>query len=235
MNPKILMLLAPEDGGAAGGTEGAAGSIVEDPKGGKGDTGTPEGGSIIDGAGKKGEEKAGGEPKGQETAGDLKLKLPEGVDAKVAEPYMALAKKHGLKQEAAQEVFDLAFKAGNDGREALEKDIASTWEKTQETWLNEARTDKEIGGDRFKESVALADKFVIKFGGDKLMTALRESGLGKHPDVIRAFAKAGKAISEDSIAGTTGGKGGSGKVSQKAALKAEFPASPEMWEHLPDE
>lgn len=233
MNPRILMLLAPEDGGAAGGTEGD-----KAPEGGKAPTGTPEGGgSMIDGAGagKKGEEGAGGEPKGQEPAGDLKLKIPDGVDAKVAEPYLALAKKHGLKPEAAQEVFDLAFKAGNEGRAALEQDIASTWEKTQEKWLNEARTDKEIGGDKFKENVALADKFVNKFGGDSLMSALRESGLGKHPAIIRAFAKAGRAISEDSIAGTAGGKGGGGKVSQKAALKAEFPASPEMWEHLPDE
>lgn len=239
---KFKMLLAPE-GEGVGAVAAAAGAT--------GDTGTPAAAeksitgeapktdaapakSLVDGAEGKSGEKGGAQAEADKGAADLKLKVPEGMDAKVAEPYLAAAKKHGLKGEAAQEFFDLALKAGQESRTTFENTVKSNWEKTQAQWLDEARKDPEIGGDKFKESVANADKAVRRFGGDQLMDILIQTGLGKNPLVIKAFAKAGAAISEDSIGGTTGGKGSPGKLSEKQALMRDFPNSPEMWKHLPD-
>lgn len=237
---KMTMFCAPEGAAAAATTEGAKGttgapalSITGEPAKPAGEPGK----SLVDGqggtgtAGKPGE----GKPEGDKApAADLKLKLPEGMDEKIAEPYLQAAKKHGLKGEAAQEFFDLALKAGTESRTTYEQEISSNAAKMKDEWLAAARKDPEIGGDKFEASVALANKAVLKFGGEELMDALIKTGFGKFPAVIRAFARAGAAITEDSIEGTTGAKGGGEPKSKKAQLKAEFPNSPGMWEHLPD-
>lgn len=248
MTFKLRMLLAPEGGAGAGTGEGAGAGTGADGKGstgtgadgkgslidGKGSTGTSGegGGSLIDGQGSKGTkgEKGGAGSEGQEGSADFKLNLPKGVDEKAAEPWKALAKKHGLKGEAAQEAFDLGYKAAQEAVANLRSEAQSTWEKTQAAWLDEAQADKEIGGAAFKENVALADKFVRKFGGQDLMEVLQETGLGRRVEVIKAFAKAARAISEDSISGTTGGSAAeSGRLSQRQQMMRDFPKSPEMW------
>lgn len=221
---------------AGAGTEGTKGttgapaekeeSLIEEEK--------PEESLVDDAEGKKGE-KGKGKAEAKDAPADFKLKLPEGMDAKVADPYMAAAKKHGLKGEAAQEFFDLAVQAGNEARAAYEDEVMAMAAQTRKDWLDTARKDKEIGGDKFNENVALANKFVRAVGGTKLMEVLKKSGIAVHPEVLRAFAKAGRSISEDSISGTTGGGKKEGTLSKKAQLKQEFPKSPGMWEHLPDE
>jgi len=40
-----------------------------------------------------------------------------------------------------------------------------------------------------------------KFGTPELTKLLNASGMGNHPEIIRAFYRAGKAISEDSFVG----------------------------------
>ena len=59
------------------------------------------------------------------------------------------------------------------------------------------KVDKEIGGEKFTENLALARKALESFGTPELQDVLNMTGLGNHPEVIRAFYKAGKAISED--------------------------------------
>jgi hypothetical protein len=39
----------------------------------------------------------------------------------------------------------------------------------------------------------------VEFGGDELKQVLNESGLGNHPALFKAFAKIGKAMSEDTF------------------------------------
>ena len=54
-------------------------------------------------------------------------------------------------------------------------------------------------GPAFDERVALAQKAVHEFGGEGLKAALAESGLGNHPELVKAFAKAGMLISEGNL------------------------------------
>lgn len=239
----ISILMAGEGDQGNSGNTGDQGS--KGTTGGTGDQGQksiiddqgkakPEAKSIIgDTEGQSGDEK-GVKPEGEKGATDLKLKLPEGMDEKAAEPHLAIFKKHGLKSEAAQEIFDHVLKHASDSRSAFEKEISSNWANTQKQWLEQAQKDPEIGGEKFKASVAAADRFVMRFGGAELAEVMIKSGLGRNVTVLKALAKAGAAITEDSIHGTveTGGKGG--EPSEKDRLKAEFPNSPSLWQHLPD-
>jgi hypothetical protein len=61
------------------------------------------------------------------------------------------------------------------------------------------------------ENLAAAKMALDTFGTPELRTLLIETGLGDHPEMIRAFVRAGKAISEDTLA--MGGKkpAGAGK------------------------
>jgi hypothetical protein len=77
--------------------------------------------------------------------------------------------------------------------------------EARETWANEAKADKELGGEKFDENLAVAKGALKAFGTPELTQLLNESGLGNHPEVLRMFYRAGKAISEDSVLlGTSG-------------------------------
>jgi hypothetical protein len=72
-------------------------------------------------------------------------------------------------------------------------------------WVEGARSDKEFGGEKLTENLAVAKRALDTFGTPELRTLLNESGLGNHPEIIRAFFRAGKAISEDKF--VTAGSG----------------------------
>jgi hypothetical protein len=119
------------------------------------------------------------------------LKMPDGVelDKAAAEEFTAIAKEMKLSAESAQKFADIGAKMAQRQHEAHAK--------TVEGWMETAKTDKEFGGDKFNENLAVAKKALETFGTPELRDVLNASGLGNHPEVIRAFYKAGKAISED--------------------------------------
>ena len=68
-----------------------------------------------------------------------------------------------------------------------------------------AGQDKEFGGPALAENLSVAKKALDAFGTAELRTLLNESGLGNHPEIVRLFFRAGKAISEDRVVtGSTG-------------------------------
>lgn len=123
---------------------------------------------------------------------------PEGqsFDPSVISAYSEVAKELNLSQEAAQKVLDkmgpiLATRSSEQVSQAV----------TQ--WSTESKADKEFGGDALNENLAVAKRGLDAYGSPALKELLNKSGLGNHPEIIRAFWKAGKAISEDGI--VTGG------------------------------
>jgi len=123
--------------------------------------------------------------------------LPQGIEIDAAS--MTEAKKlfavDGLSQERAQSYVDLY---ASRLKEATEEPYR-LWAETQRDWQTTVKTDREIGGARLAANLAIASKAIERFGGDALRQALNVSGAGNHPDVIRAFIRIGKAISEDSL------------------------------------
>ena len=89
-------------------------------------------------------------------------------------------------------------------------------------WLETSKADKEFGGEKLPENLGVARKALDAFATPELCKLLDETGLGNHPEVIRMFFRAGKAISEDKFVG--GNQAGGGKANPANVLYDKTPA-----------
>lgn len=129
------------------------------------------------------------------TAADITL--PEGVarDDESLGELTAFATKHNLSKEAVQDLANLGAKAAGKvaGQPKAIVDAARV------EWRKELAADKELGGAKLDENLSVAKKALDAFGSPALKELLEASGLGDHPEIIRAFHKAGSLISEDKL------------------------------------
>lgn len=129
------------------------------------------------------------------------FKAPEGLafDSNVISQFSEVAKELNLPQDKAQLLLD---KMGP----VLASRQVEQLQTARTEWVGQVKADKEYGGDALPENLAVAKKALDTFGTPELRTLLNESGLGDHPEVIRVFYRAGKAISEDGfVAGKPNG------------------------------
>lgn len=121
------------------------------------------------------------------------LKLPEGstLDAKHLEAVADFAKKTGLSNETAQKIVE---------RDHAQKqaEVTALKEKSN-VWVNDIKTDKELGGGNFDKSIEQARRALDKYGSEALKTALNATGLGNHPELVRAFARIGRDMAPDTL------------------------------------
>jgi hypothetical protein len=119
------------------------------------------------------------------------LQMPEGVelDKAAADEFTAIAKELKLDQTAAQKLADIGAKMAQRQVEAHAKLV--------ETWTEQVKTDKDLGGDKLDENLGIARKAIDTFGSPELKELLNSTGLGNHPEVVKLAFKVGKAISED--------------------------------------
>jgi hypothetical protein len=131
--------------------------------------------------------------------------VPEGIelDTEAVGEFSELARDLNLNQDQAQKLVDLQVKLN----QAHADDAWGTWETVQSEWKGQTQNDAEIGGKSFDESIGHAKSFIKQFGSEGLIEALNVTGAGNHPEIVRAFARAGKAMADDSFhAGTQGGE-----------------------------
>jgi hypothetical protein len=140
------------------------------------------------------------------------FQAPEGVELDPAklETFTPLAKELNLSQENAQKLLDVYA----DTEIARAETAQQEWDELQDGWVSEAKEDKEIGGDNWNESVAMCAKAVDAFGTPELKEMLNFTGAGNHPELIRMFAKIGKAVSEDKFVFGNAGDGGQKTVAE---------------------
>jgi hypothetical protein len=100
------------------------------------------------------------------------------------------AKSQNLSQEAAQSLI-------NAMAPAMQQRQADAIAQVQTMWADQSKTDKEFGGAQLKDNLVIANKALDQFGTPELVSLLKETGLANHPEMVRAFYRAGKAISED--------------------------------------
>ncbi|MFJ1253419.1 protease [Cupriavidus sp. CuC1] len=136
-------------------------------------------------------------------------------DTQVIEQFSEVARELNLPQDAAQKVLDKMAPV-------LAARQADALEAARTQWAETAKVDKEFGGDKLNENLAVAKKALDQFGTPELRTLLNESGLGNHPEVLRVFYRAGKAISEDRF--VPGGAGGKGQQGQRDLASALYPS-----------
>lgn len=131
------------------------------------------------------------------------LTMPEGVT--LDEESLALVepvfKDIKLTQEAAQKIADvfpsIAEKIAQRSTEAANNRILTEVVAQRKEWAEGCQKDPVYGGPNFDASKANAAKFIDQFGGDQLRSILNDSGLGNHPALFAACAKAGAMLAED--------------------------------------
>lgn len=128
----------------------------------------------------------------------------EGVelDTEALKEFEPVARELNLTNEQAQKLVDVYPKilAGVQQRQV------EAWQQTTEQWAADVKSDKEIGGDKLPSNLSAAQRALDQFGTPELKTYLNDTGLGNHPDLVKAFVKIGKAMSEDGM--VTGGNDG---------------------------
>lgn len=217
---------SPSDEGApAGGTEaGAAGSEKSGDEGGTQTTETVLGGeaagakpaddtpALGDDAGKdddkgkdkksdtkdgEGEEKDGDTDKGDEVPEDgaYDFELPEGVELSDEDKtkWSEQFKELGLTRNQADKL--VAAQAAQVAQE--QKDFADFIAKQQKDHLEAAKSDKDIGGDKWDESQRLAKLGLSTLGGDALKNLILTSGNGNNPEIIRELRRIGEMVTDD--------------------------------------
>lgn len=110
----------------------------------------------------------------------------------VLQKFEEIARELDLSQEGAQKMLDTIAPQIVKAQEAAHAKIVSDW-------ADQAKADKEIGGEKFAENLAVAKKALETFGTPELREVLDKSGLGNHPELIRAFMRAGQKISSASF------------------------------------
>lgn len=146
--------------------------------------------------------------------GNYSLKMPDGVelDAELASALGPEFKELGLTNNQAQKLVDKYIEI----QQKRGEDRAKSWGETVQKWADDAKADKEIGGDKWDGTVSNARRFIDTMGTPALKEFLNASGGGNHPELIRIFAKAGALIREDNPA--SGGAEGRGKPADPATL-----------------
>jgi hypothetical protein len=131
------------------------------------------------------------------------LTAPEGItlDAESVADATPVFKELGLTNDQANKLMPVAKQFADRIVAAGQKQILDSIATERAAWLNEAKADADIGGQHWNASMTTAATALDALGftkGSGFRNLLDESGLGNHPDMIRAFVKIGKAVAEDS-------------------------------------
>lgn len=154
-----------------------------------------EGDKPVDEKPKEGDDKN-KKPEGAPEKYEFKAAEGQQLDETALKEFEPIARELNLNQEQAQKFVDLyASKIVPQ----LQQQQIEQWTKQTEQWAVDAKADKEIGGDNMTANIGLAQKAFDQFGSPELKEYLNTTGLGNHPEIIRAFMKVGKSMSEDSM------------------------------------
>lgn len=125
------------------------------------------------------------------------LKIPEGstLTKEAVDEIASFAKEQGLSQEAAQKLVERQHSVVDQFKE----NQLQQFEQKREEWWKEIESDKELGGDNFKQTAEYSKRALDKFAPDTLKKFLAESPYGNHPDLVRLFANIGKAMDGDKL------------------------------------
>ena len=151
----------------------------------------------------------------------LEVKMPEGFEADegVLSSFLETAKSLGLKGEQAQKLVD-AYAASE--AKVAEREIAEAQARVQQ-WQQTVKDDPEMGGPRLAESLEAANRALSTYGNPELVGLLKRTGLSNHPDMVRLMARVGRAMSEDSSAGSMRGAPSEADT-EEARLERMYPS-----------
>ena len=133
-------------------------------------------------------EKPEGAPEKYEWAAPDGVTLDESIMGSLSE----VAKELNLPQAAAQKLVDKIAPV-------MAQRQVEQFEALRTEWRQASSSDQEFGGAKLTENMAVAKKALDAFSTPEFRQLLEQTGMVNHPEVIRTFYRAGKAISEDGL------------------------------------
>ncbi len=124
--------------------------------------------------------------------------LPEGMtpDAESMSQAKEAFKELGLSQEQSQKLVDMNSHILQQALAAKDQE----WLDTTDNWAKEVRSDPELGGRNFKNTVARAERALAKFDqSGELTDFLVTTQAGNNPAFMKFLVGVDKATSEDSF------------------------------------
>lgn len=145
--------------------------------------------------GEKTEEKDEQKPEGAPEKYEFQAGEGVELDAEALKDFEPVARELNLTNEQAQKLVDAYPKilAGVQQRQT------EAWQAQTEQWAADVKADKEVGGDKLTANLSAAQRALDQFGTPELREYLDGTGLGNHPELVKAFIKVGKAMSEDGV------------------------------------
>ncbi|EOY3722414.1 peptidase [Klebsiella michiganensis] len=145
--------------------------------------------------GEKPEEKDEQKPEGAPEKYEFQAGEGVELDAEALKDFEPVARELNLTNEQAQKLVDAYPKilAGVQQRQT------EAWQAQTEQWAADVKADKEVGGDKLTANLSAAQRALDQFGTPELREYLDGTGLGNHPELVKAFIKVGKAMSEDGV------------------------------------
>jgi hypothetical protein len=152
-----------------------------------------------------------------------KLSFPEELgkpDEGMLNKFAEVAKSLNLTQEGAQQLADLHVEVAKAASEENRK----AWSRTIDSWENEIKTDREIGGDKWDGVKANIAKIFNdpRFQTPGFIEALDLTGFGSNPAAARFFAKIASVLTEgNAVQGSP-----PGQQRPQSAAAALYPNNP---------
>lgn len=117
------------------------------------------------------------------------------LDKELTDEFSAAAKELNLSQAKADKFMGMAVKLTEKFKNAV-IEAKDNQLKTYATMLN---NDKEIGGAKLKQSLLDANVAYKEFVSEEAAALLAESGLNKHPAIVKVFMEIGKQLKDDTV------------------------------------
>lgn len=129
------------------------------------------------------------------------IKAPEGMelDPQMVETFTPVFKKHGMTQEAAQELSDTLVPQITRLIENQQQAAVAEFNRMGEEWKSQTNKELSADGKDPKVEIAHAGKFLEKYGDAEARQVFNDTKVGNHPAIVRMIVKAGKAIANDSF------------------------------------
>ena len=128
------------------------------------------------------------------------VKAPEGAEAYQADFDKFAGDMDGwLKANPNASVREaLAEAAARQAKLVGESQAQAMAQRDQQisAWGDELKADKDFGGEAFDKNVATAIKGLEAVGSPELRQMLDQTGLGSHPEIVRAFKKVGELVAD---------------------------------------
>lgn len=133
-----------------------------------------------------------------------KFNLPEGITLQEEQlgNYVKILGEHKAPQELGQKLLD--FHLGEIARlqKAASDAQHDVFNRTREEWVDQIKSDPDLGGNRFHTALRTAASVIEQYGGTpeqqaELRAALNYTGAGDHPALVRLLHNIGKSLTTE--------------------------------------